>query len=77
MDQLLSLAGAVLILGAYAGHQAGLFTRRPRLYGAMNFVGGAVLTVIAFQASQWGFVLLEGAWTALSVPSMIARQRHS
>jgi hypothetical protein len=43
----------------------------------MNFFGGAALTVIAFQASQRGFVLLEGAWAALSLPSLIARQRHS
>jgi hypothetical protein len=47
------------------------------LYSAMNFFGGAALTVIAFQASQRGFVLLEGAWAALSLPSLIARQRHS
>jgi hypothetical protein len=77
MDQLLSIAGAVLILGAYAGHQLGLLTQRPRLYSAMNFVGGAALAVIAFQASQWGFVLLEGAWAALSVPSLIARHSDS
>jgi hypothetical protein len=77
MDQLFSLVGAVLILGAYAGHQIGVLTRRPRLYSAMNFFGGAALTVIAFQASQRGFVLLEGAWAALSLPSLIARQRHS
>jgi hypothetical protein len=74
MDQLLSLIGAMLILGAYAGHQVGVLSGRPRLYGAMNFVGGAALTVIAFQASQWGFVLLEGAWAALSIRSLIARR---
>jgi hypothetical protein len=74
MDQLVSLIGALLILGAYAGRQVGVLSGRPRLYGAMNFVGGAALTVIAFQASQWGFVLLEGAWAALSVPSLIARR---
>jgi len=76
MDQVMSLAGALLILGAYAGHQMGLLSGCPRLYSAMNFVGGAALTIIAFQTSQWGFVLLEGAWAVLSIPSLIARQRH-
>ena len=74
MDQLFSLVGALLILGAYAGQQMGVLSGRPRLYGAMNFVGGAALTVVAFQASQWGFVLLEGTWAALSVPSLMRRQ---
>jgi hypothetical protein len=73
MDQLISIAGALLILAAYAGNQSGVLTRHPRLYGAMNFVGGVMLTAIALQASQWGFALLEGAWAALSVPSLIAR----
>lgn len=72
MDQLISIAGALLILTAYAGNQSGVLTRHPRLYGAMNFVGGVLLTVIAVQASQWGFALLEGAWAVLSVPSLVA-----
>ena len=75
MDQLISIVGALLILAAYTGNQLGVLTRHPRLYGAMNFVGGVVLTVIAYQASQWGFVLLEGAWAAISVSSLIARPR--
>jgi hypothetical protein len=75
MDQLIAIAGALLILAAYAGNQAGVLARHPRLYGAMNFVGGVVLTVIAYQASQWGFVLLEGAWAAISEPSLLARPR--
>lgn len=39
----------------------------------MNLVGSVVLTVIALRASQWGFVLLEGAWAVLSVPPLLRR----
>lgn len=76
MDQVISIVGALLILAAYAANQWGMLTHRSRLYSAMNFVGGVLLTVIALQASQWGFALLEGAWAALSFPSLIARRRH-
>mgnify|MGYP000333164774 CR=1 FL=1 len=70
-EQLVSLAGAGLVLAAYAGHQLGLLDRAHPLYHAMNFVGALVLTVIAWRAGQWGFVLLEGAWAALSLPPLL------
>jgi hypothetical protein len=37
----------------------------------MNLIGAVVLTVIAFRAQQWGFVLLEGVWAVISVPPLI------
>jgi hypothetical protein len=50
-----------------------LLDRTHRLYSALNFVGAAILTVIAYRAGQWGFVLLEGVWTLISVPRLILR----
>lgn len=41
----------------------------------MNFVDALVLTVIAWRAQLWGFVLLEGAWATLSVAPLIRRPR--
>ena len=41
----------------------------------MNFVGALVLTVIAWRAQLWGFVLLEGTWAALSVAPLMRRPR--
>ncbi len=73
MDQAVSIAGALLILAAYAGNQFALLDRRDRLYNLMNLVGAAMLTAIAVQARQWGFVLLEGVWTVLSVPPLLRR----
>jgi hypothetical protein len=75
IDQTVSLVGALLILAAYAGHQRGVFDRESRLYGAMNLVGAALLTAVAFRAGQWGFVLLEGVWTVLSIPPLLRRWR--
>lgn len=73
MEQIVSLIGAVLILGAYVGHQTGKLSRSHPAYHWMNFVGAVVLTVVAYRAQQWGFVLLEGAWAAISVPPLLWR----
>jgi len=71
MEQIISIVGAVLILAAYAAHQYGWLDRTHASYHWLNLVGSVVLTVIAFRASQWGFVLLEGVWAVVSVPPLI------
>jgi hypothetical protein len=75
MEQIVSVAGALLVLAAYAGHQLGRLDRGDRAYHWMNLVGALILTVIAYRAQQWGFVLLEGVWTAVSVPAVLAPRR--
>jgi hypothetical protein len=37
----------------------------------MNLIGSAILAVVALQARQWGFVLLESVWAAVSVPPLL------
>jgi hypothetical protein len=75
MEQAISLVGALLILGAYASNQLGYLGREDRVYGLANLVGSVILTVVAFRASQWGFVLLEGVWAVLSVRPLLTRPR--
>lgn len=77
VEQLISIAGAALILAAYAGNQAGVLDRADILYNLMNLVGALVLVVIAYEAGQWGFVLLEGVWAALSIPPLVRAGRPS
>ncbi len=75
MEQLVAIAGALLILAAYAGGQLGRLDRASPAYNWMNLVGAAILTVVAFRASQWGFVLLEGTWAILSIPPLLRAGR--
>ena len=73
MEQIVSIAGAILILAAYVGNQLAVLDRRDRLYNLLNLLGAMTLTVIALRAGQWGFALLEGVWTLLSVPPLVRR----
>jgi hypothetical protein len=69
--QLISLLGAAMILGAYAALQRGWLGLRDRSYHILNFVGSALLTVVAIEDRRVGFIILEGAWALLSIPGMV------
>lgn len=65
--QVASFIGALLILIAYAGHQLRWMDARRAAYNVLNAVGSAILAYIAFHPFQIGFVMLETAWTLISV----------
>jgi hypothetical protein len=67
LHQLVSFLGALLILIAYAGHQLSWMDSRRPTYNVLNGVGSALLAYIAFHPFQIGFVILEVAWTVISV----------
>ncbi len=64
--QLLSLAGAILILSAFAAQQLRKLDASTALYQGLNLFGGACLCVTAVASRQYGFILLEGCWTIVS-----------
>jgi hypothetical protein len=76
MDQVVQIAGALLILAAFAALQAGRLGAESRLYLLLNLVGSLILAVLAWVEDQYGFLLLETAWAAVSAWSLyrIGRQ---
>lgn len=71
----MQIIGALAILAAFAAAQAGLVDQRSRAYLVTNLLGSAVLAVAAYLEEQWGFLLLEGAWAAVSAWSLASLLR--
>lgn len=68
--QILSFAGALLVLVAYVGHQLKWMDSRKASYNILNAIGSAILAYIAFHPFQVGFVVLEVAWVLVSLYAM-------
>jgi hypothetical protein len=67
------IVGSALVLVAFVAAQAGRMLLTSRAYLWLNAVGSSALLVSAVAGSQWGFVALECAWTAVSVAGLIRR----
>jgi hypothetical protein len=66
VDQLIQVVGALLILAGFAAVQFERMRPDSRLYLALNLAGSAILAVLAWAESQWGFLLLETVWAIVS-----------
>ena len=73
--QLVQIAGSLLILAAFAASQAGRLPIDSQLYLVLNFIGSAILAVLAWIDQQWGFLLLEGVWAVVSLYSLVQLMR--
>jgi hypothetical protein len=71
--QIISLAGAIMILAAYAGNQRGWTDKTHLSYNLLNLVGSGLLAWVAIVDQRWGFIFLETAWAVFSIPPLISR----
>ena len=65
--QLVSIVGALGVLGAFAADQFGWVDPGRLSYALANFVGAGILTAVAVVEGQVGFVLLQGTWSLISL----------
>jgi hypothetical protein len=72
VDQVVQVVGALLILVAFGAVQFERMRPDSRVYLVLNLVGSAILAVLALVGSQWGFLLLEGVWAAVSAWGLVA-----
>ena len=70
MMDVLQVVGALLILAGFIAAQSGALSPHSLPYLVLNLAGGALLTWIAFDEQDWGFLLLESVWTVVSAWSL-------
>lgn len=76
LEQLLEVAGAIMILAAYALAQFRGLDRHGYPYLLLNLAGGAILAVLAARGEQWGFLLLQAVWAIVALWGIIGLWRR-
>ncbi|WP_372593398.1 hypothetical protein [Actinotalea sp.] len=77
MHSAIQISASLLILVPFVLAQLGRLTPTSLAYIVLNLVGSAVLAVDAFLGAQWGFLLLEGVWAAVSAVSLLRWARSA
>ncbi len=77
VSQFIQIVGSLLVLAGFAAAQRGILDPKSRIYLLLNLAGSAILAVEAFLGGQWGFLLLEGVWAAVSAVGLVAVLRTS
>lgn len=77
MDQVIQIAGALMILAAFAAVQFESMRPDSRVYLTLNLIGSIILAALAWIESQWGFLLLEGVWAIVSAWGLMTALRVS
>jgi hypothetical protein len=76
VSQVIQMAGALVVLGAFVANQWRGLPTDSVLFLVCNAVGTAILAVVAGLGSNWGFLLLEGVWALVSTHSLMRAMRR-
>ena len=73
VSTLVQIVGSLLILVPFVLVQMKRIRPDTPGYIWLNLVGSTVLALDAWHGHQWGFLLLDGTWAAVSLLSLIRR----
>lgn len=75
MDQIVQIAGALLVLAGFVLAQLDVLDQTSYTYLIPNLVGSGALTATGVLSQDWGFVFLEGVWALVSTAGVVQRLR--
>jgi hypothetical protein len=70
-SQWISIAGAIMVLGAFAALQFRKVGPEQRSYLLLNVLGSGSLAVAAAMEGLWAFVVLNTVWGLVSLRSLV------
>ena len=76
VELVVEVAGALMILAAFALNQFAGLDRHGFSYLALNLVGAGILAVVAAVHGQWGFLLLQGVWAVVALWGLLGLVRR-
>ncbi|MFY9233460.1 MAG: hypothetical protein WAO58_03275 [Fimbriimonadaceae bacterium] len=77
MEQAAQLAGAILIVIAFTLSQMEKLRNDSLAYLLLNLIGSSILLVVAWLGQNWGFLLLQVVWIAVSLVGLVKLGRAS
>jgi hypothetical protein len=77
IDLVLEVAGAILILVAFALAQFRGLDRHGSLYLVLNLVGATLLAGSAAIHREWGFLLLQSVWAIVALWGLLGLVRQA
>jgi hypothetical protein len=66
-NNIIGIIGVAIILAAYFLNTEKLIPQNGKLFYTMNTIGAALACYASFLIGYWPFVVLEGAWTLVSI----------
>ncbi len=78
MSMVIQIVGSIAVLSGFALAQWGILNQKSTVYLLINAIGSGLLAADAIIELQWGFLLLEGSWSIISIAGLfrVRAQRH-